>query len=79
VHDLNFACPTITFLNARHSYCGAVTDATVCPPALPRSPSSPASTSTHGERSIGAAGAFGVPDRTFDLGGVDTGQAFSRA
>ncbi|TMH14091.1 MAG: glycosyltransferase, partial [Betaproteobacteria bacterium] len=30
VHDLNFACPTITFLNAEQNYCGAVTDATVC-------------------------------------------------
>ncbi len=30
VHDLNFACPTITFLNERQVYCGAVTDAVVC-------------------------------------------------
>jgi O-antigen biosynthesis protein len=30
VHDLNFACPTITFLNARGVYCGAVTDRAEC-------------------------------------------------
>lgn len=38
VHDLNFACPTITFLNARHRYCGAVTDATVCTACLAAQP-----------------------------------------
>ena len=38
VHDLNFACPTITFLNARHSYCGAVTDAAVCAACLAAQP-----------------------------------------
>ena len=30
VHDLNFACPTITFLGADGMYCGAVTDAAAC-------------------------------------------------
>ena len=30
VHDLNFACPTITFLAADGEYCGAVTDAEAC-------------------------------------------------
>lgn len=30
VHDLNYACPTITFLNAEERYCGGVTDATRC-------------------------------------------------
>ena len=30
VHDLNFACPTITFLGADGMYCGAQTDAGVC-------------------------------------------------
>ncbi len=30
VHDLDFACPTITFLGADGMYCGAVTDAAVC-------------------------------------------------
>ena len=30
VHDLNFACPTITFLAADGMYCGGVTDAAVC-------------------------------------------------
>jgi len=30
VHDLNFACPTITFLAADGRYCHAVTDAKVC-------------------------------------------------
>src|SRR6185295_15906391 len=29
-HDLNVACPTITFLNAEGKYCGAETDAAVC-------------------------------------------------
>jgi GT2 family glycosyltransferase/glycosyltransferase involved in cell wall biosynthesis len=30
VHDLNFACPTITFLAADGHYCHAVTDVAVC-------------------------------------------------
>ena len=30
VHDLNFACPTITFLNEKQAYCGGVTDSAVC-------------------------------------------------
>lgn len=34
VHDLNFACPTITFLSADQTYCGAITDATVCAACL---------------------------------------------
>lgn len=34
VHDLNFACPTITFLNDRGRYCGAVTDTSVCDACL---------------------------------------------
>lgn len=38
VHDLNFACPTITFLNAQHVYCGAVTDAAVCAACLAAQP-----------------------------------------
>src|SRR5450755_3891053 len=38
VHDLNFACPTITFLNAEQVYCGAVTDATVCAACLAAQP-----------------------------------------
>ncbi|MGH8850471.1 MAG: glycosyltransferase, partial [Casimicrobiaceae bacterium] len=38
VHDLNFACPTITFLNAQHVYCGAVTDAAVCAACLGAQP-----------------------------------------
>jgi len=38
VHDLNFACPTITFLNAEHRYCGAVTDQDVCTACLAAQP-----------------------------------------
>ena len=38
VHDLNFACPTITFLNAEQNYCGAVTDAAVCGACLAAQP-----------------------------------------
>ena len=38
VHDLNFACPTITFLDASHRYCGAVTDAAVCAACLAAQP-----------------------------------------
>lgn len=38
VHDLNFACPTITFLNAEQSYCGAVTDSSVCAACLAAQP-----------------------------------------
>lgn len=34
VHDLNFACPTITFLAADGRYCHAVTDATACSSCL---------------------------------------------
>jgi GT2 family glycosyltransferase len=30
LHDLNFACPTITFLDPRGRYCGGVTDARAC-------------------------------------------------
>ncbi len=38
VHDLNFACPTITFLNDQHRYCGAVTDAAICSACLAAQP-----------------------------------------
>jgi len=38
VHDLNFACPTITFLNAEQAYCGAVTDGAVCAACLAAQP-----------------------------------------
>ena len=34
VHDLNFACPTITFLDAEAKYCHAVTDAAACAACL---------------------------------------------
>lgn len=30
LHDLNFACPTITFLDPQGRYCGGVTDAVAC-------------------------------------------------
>jgi len=38
VHDLNFACPTITFLDPRERYCGAVTDAAICSTCLAAQP-----------------------------------------
>ena len=38
VHDLNFACPTITFLAADGMYCGGVTDAAVCTRCLRAQP-----------------------------------------
>jgi glycosyltransferase involved in cell wall biosynthesis len=38
VHDLNFACPTITFLEAGRLYCGAQTDARRCTPCLAAQP-----------------------------------------
>jgi GT2 family glycosyltransferase/glycosyltransferase involved in cell wall biosynthesis len=38
VHDLNFACPTITFLDPRERYCGAVTDAASCDACLAAQP-----------------------------------------
>jgi hypothetical protein len=38
VHDLNFACPTITFLTPAQTYCGAVTDATTCAACLAAQP-----------------------------------------
>ncbi len=38
VHDLNFACPTITFLEAGRMYCGAQTDASRCTPCLAAQP-----------------------------------------
>ena len=34
VHDLNFACPTITFLDAQSKYCYAITDANACQACL---------------------------------------------
>ena len=30
LHDLNFACPTITFLDPEGRYCGGVTDVRIC-------------------------------------------------
>ncbi len=38
VHDLNFACPTITFLAADGMYCGSETDAGVCARCLAAQP-----------------------------------------
>ncbi|MEO6929315.1 MAG: glycosyltransferase [Casimicrobiaceae bacterium] len=38
VHDLNFACPTITLHDAGGAYCGAVTDPAVCRPCLAAQP-----------------------------------------
>jgi GT2 family glycosyltransferase/glycosyltransferase involved in cell wall biosynthesis len=34
VHDLDFACPTITLLDARGRYCGAVTERSACQSCL---------------------------------------------
>jgi glycosyltransferase involved in cell wall biosynthesis len=41
VHDLNFACPTITFLAADGMYCGGVTDVAVCARCLRAQPMFP--------------------------------------
>jgi len=38
VHDVNFACPTITFLAADGMYCGGQTDAAVCARCLGMQP-----------------------------------------
>jgi GT2 family glycosyltransferase len=38
VHDLNVACPTITFLAADGMYCGGITDAAVCTRCLRAQP-----------------------------------------
>jgi GT2 family glycosyltransferase/glycosyltransferase involved in cell wall biosynthesis len=38
VHDLNFACPTITFLAADGMYCGAQTETSVCSRCLAAQP-----------------------------------------
>jgi GT2 family glycosyltransferase/glycosyltransferase involved in cell wall biosynthesis len=38
VHDLNFACPTITFLGADGRYCRAVTDVATCSTCLAAQP-----------------------------------------
>jgi GT2 family glycosyltransferase/glycosyltransferase involved in cell wall biosynthesis len=38
VHDLNFACPTITFLGTDGMYCGAVTDPAACARCLAAQP-----------------------------------------
>ena len=38
VHDLSFACPTITFLDAKNTYCGGVTDPAVCSACLAAQP-----------------------------------------
>jgi len=39
VHDLNFACPTILFLDADGNYCFEVTDAATCSACLAAQPS----------------------------------------
>ncbi len=36
IHDLSFACPTITFLDARERFCGCPTELTVCQQCLLR-------------------------------------------
>ena len=41
VHDLNFACPTITFLAADGMYCGGVTDVAECTRCLRAQPMFP--------------------------------------
>jgi O-antigen biosynthesis protein len=38
VHDVIFACPTVTLLNAERRYCGAVTDPVVCSSCLAAQP-----------------------------------------
>jgi GT2 family glycosyltransferase/glycosyltransferase involved in cell wall biosynthesis len=38
LHDLNFACPTITFLDPTGRYCGGVTDETTCRQCLRAQP-----------------------------------------
>jgi len=38
VHDVNFACPTITFLERGELYCGAQTDPARCGPCLASQP-----------------------------------------
>ncbi len=38
VHDLNFACPTITFLGHDGKYCGAQTDPAICAACLQAQP-----------------------------------------
>jgi len=38
IHDLNFACPTITFLGTDGMYCGAQTDPSVCTRCLAAQP-----------------------------------------
>jgi GT2 family glycosyltransferase/glycosyltransferase involved in cell wall biosynthesis len=38
LHDLNFACPTITFLDPAGRYCGGVTDARTCQACLRAQP-----------------------------------------
>jgi len=38
VHDLNFACPTITFLGPDGRYCGAQTDPVICDRCLAAQP-----------------------------------------
>ena len=38
VHDLNFACPTITFHDPRERYCGAITDLATCSGCLAAQP-----------------------------------------
>ena len=38
VHDLNFACPTITFLDPDGRYCGAQTDPAICSRCLAAQP-----------------------------------------
>ena len=77
VHDLNFACPTITFLGADGMYCGGA-DRCRRVRALPRGA---AGVRRHrhraGARGTRAAAAGGVPDRAVAVGGGDARALFS--
>ena len=79
VHDLNFACPTITFLDADGMYCGAQTDARRRA-ALPRRA---AGVRRHRHRGVAraasrAAGARGVRHRAVALGRAHAAPLLSR-
>ena len=71
VHDLNVACPTITFLAADGMYCGAQTDPATCTRCLAAQPAFAGVDIVALARVAPPAGrARGVPHRAVALGGA---------
>ncbi len=78
LHDLNFACPTITFLDPEGRYCGGVTDVRICQACVERA-------AGHVRRrrhrivaraARGAGGARRIRHRAVAVGGLDAAPLF---